>query len=133
MTKYLLVVLCALLVVVVTGCGNKNQVTCSGSMEESGMTIKAEIIADFDESDKLTDATVVYDLGSSDTANQWCSMFKLMNDYEKGIEVSCSGSKITIKGYAKMAEDGEESMVGKTKEEFKKAMEEETEGQVTCK
>lgn len=134
MKKYFLVVFCALLLFVVTGCGNKNQVTCSGTMKESGMEIKAEIVADFDDSDKLTDATIVYDLGNSDTATQWCSLFQLMNDSDKGISVSCSGSKITIKGYAKMAEEeGEESMIGKTKEEFKQAMEKESDGQITCK
>ena len=131
MKKYLLVVFCALLVLVVTGCGNKNQVTCTGSMTDSGMNIKAELVADFDDNDKLTDATVVYDLGDSNTATQWCALFQMMQDESKGIKVSCSGSKITIKGYAKMdADDEEETMVGKTKEEFKTAMEAE---QFTCK
>ena len=132
MKKYLLVVFCAALLLVVTGCGNKNQLTCTGSMNESGIEMKAEVVADFDENDKLTDATVSYDLGSKETADQWCSMFKLMNDADKGIEVSCSGSKITIKGYAKMDDEGEESMIGKTKEEFKAVMEKEVEG-ITCK
>ena len=132
MKKYLLVVLCVALLVVVTGCGNKNQLKCTGTINESGMEMKAEVVADFDESDKLTDATVSYDLGNKDTADQWCSLFKMMNDADKGIEVSCSGSKITIKGYAKVTDDGEESMIGKTKEEFKQAMEAEVEG-ITCK
>ena len=132
MKKYLLVVFCALVALVVSGCGgNKNQVTCTGTMTDSGMNIKAELVADFDDNDKLTDATVVYDLGDSDTAKQWCSLFQLMGDESKGIKVSCSGSKITITGYAKMdVEDEEDTMVGKTKEEFKKAMEAE---KFTCK
>ena len=133
MKKYFLVVFCVALLFVVTGCGNKNQLKCSGEINDSGMNIKAEIIADFDDSDKLTDATVVYDLGTSETADQWCAMFKMMNDADKGIDVSCSGSKITIKGYAKMMEDeGEESVIGKTKDEFKTAMEAEVDG-ISCK
>ena len=132
MKKYFLVVFCALLLFVVTGCGDKkNQLKCTGSMSEGGVDMKAEIIADFDESDKLTDATIVYDLGSSETANQWCTLMQMMQDESKGIKVSCSGSKITITGYAKMDdEDEEESMIGKTKEEFKTAMAAE---QITCK
>ena len=51
----------------------------------------------------------------------------------EGVSISCSGSKVTIKGYEKMDDDSEDSIVGKTKEEFKKAMEEESEGKLTCK
>ena len=43
MKKYLLVVLCALLLFVVTGCG-KNEVKCTGKMEG----YDAEVIAEFD-------------------------------------------------------------------------------------
>ena len=104
-------------------------------LTKSGLEIKAEVIADFDNSDKLTDATIVYDLGNNDTASQWCTIFKYMEDADKGITVNCSGSKITIKGYDKLDSDDEEyeSMIGKTREEFKKAMEESTDGQITCK
>ena len=83
MKKYFLIVVCALLLFVVTGCGNKNQLKCTGSMEDSGMKIEAEVVADFDENDKLTDATIVYDLGSSETASAWCSIFEYMKDADK--------------------------------------------------
>ena len=129
MKKYYLVVFCALLLFVVTGCG-KNQVKCTGSYSEGGMNISADIIADLDKDDKVTGATVVYDLKDSKTAEQYCSVFKLAEDKEKGIEVSCSGSKITIAGFANMDDEDEEKMTGKTKEEFIKAMEEE---KFTCK
>ena len=132
MKKHLLVVFCALLLVVVTGCGNKNQMKCTGTMNEGGVEIKAELIAEFDDNDKLSDATIIEDLGSKETADQYCGLFKLMNDADKGIEVSCSGSKVTIKGYAKI-DDEEDSMIGKTREEFKKVIEEESEGKITCK
>ncbi len=130
--KYLLVVLCALLLVV-TGCGNKNQVTCTGTMEEEGVEVKAEVVADFDKDDKLTAITITEDLGDKEKADQMCAMLKAFMPADSGVEASCSGSKVTIKGYEKRDADEEDSMVGKTKEEFKKAMEEESEGKVTCK
>lgn len=134
MKKYLLVVFGALLVLVVTGCGNKNQVKCMASLSEGGISMDAEIIADFDDNDKLSDATIVYDLKDSETANQYCSLFKLMEDKDKGIEVSCSGSKVTVKGYAKLDdEEGEDSLVGATKEAFIKEMEFNEDAKFTCK
>ncbi len=131
MKKYFLVVFCALLLFVVTGCGNKNQVKCTGSFSEGGMSMDAEIIADLDDNDKVTDVTAIMDLKDKDTATQFCSLYKMFADEEKGIEISCSGSKITIKGYSKLeAETEEEDIVGKTKDEFIKAMQEE---KFTCK
>ena len=131
MKKCFLGLFCAVLLFV-TGCGeNKNQVKCTGEMEESGVKIKGEVVADFDDSDKLKDATFTYDLGKKETADQFCGLFKMMEDSSKGVTVSCSGTKVTIKGYANIdAEEEEESMIGKSKEEFKKAMEKE---QMTCK
>ena len=135
MKKYLLVLGCAVMVFAVAGCSSKNQLKCTGEMDESGVKMKTEVIADFDKDDKLTDAVVTYDLGDKDTASQYCSFFKLMEDKDKGIIIDCSGSKITIKGYANVISDDEEeeeeeSAIGKTKEEFKKLIE--VEG-VTCK
>lgn len=134
MKKYFLTVLLLALVLVVTGCGSKNQLKCTGSYTEGGTTMEAEIVADFTEDDKLIDANVVYDLKDETTANQYCSLFKLMEDAEKGISVKCSGSKITIEGFAKMENEyGDQefsTLVGKTKEEFKKAIETEN---FTCK
>ena len=134
MKKYFLIVLLLALVLVVTGCGSKNQLKCTGSYTEGGTTMKAEIVADFTKDDKLIDANVVYDLKDETTANQYCSLFKLMEDAEKGISVKCSGSKITIEGFAKMENEyGDQefsTLVGKTKEEFKKAIETEN---LTCK
>jgi hypothetical protein len=133
MKKYFLVVFCALLLFVVTGCGNKNQVVCSGSMSEGGVEVKAEIVADFDKDDKLTTVTVTEDLGNKEQADQMCALFKAFMPADSGVDISCSGSKVTIKGYENMAEDEEDKMVGMTKEEFKAAMEKEAEGNVTCK
>lgn len=125
MKKLLSVVLLALLLVVVTGCG-KNQVKCTASTSEGGVNVTAEVIADLDKDDKVTSATIVYDFGDKDTATTYCGFLKLAEDSEKGITVDCSGSKITIKGYEKLdAEEGEAGYTGVTKAEFVKAMEEE--------
>ena len=134
MKKYFLFVFCALLLFVVTGCG-KNQLVCTGSMEEGGQKVEAEVIAEFDDNDKLVDATITEDLGSKEKADQLCQMYDAFaSQLPEGVSINCSGSKVTIKGYAKIDDNGgEDSMIGKTKEEFKKAMEELSEGKVTCK
>ena len=134
MKKYLLVVLCALLVFVVTGC-NKNEVKCTGKIEENGKEYEAEVVAEFDKDDKLIDATITEDLGSKEAADQMCALYKAFMSEESGVSFSCSGSKITIKGYANLdsEEDDDEKMIGMTKEEFKKYMNTKTEGKITCK
>ena len=134
MKKYFLVGVCALLLFVVTGCGNKNQVVCSGTMQDGGVEVKAEIVADFDDSDKLTNVTMTEDMGSKEAADKVCAVFNAFMGSEEGFEVTCSGSKVIIKGYEKLAEnEEEEKMIGLTKDEFKKAIEKEAEGKVTCK
>lgn len=129
MKKYFLFAFCALLLFVVTGCGSKNTVVCTGKVD----SYEAELTAEFDGNDKLTTITVVEEVGSKEEADQVCALSSLFE--AQGVSISCSGNKVTIKGYEKMAdsEDGEKTMVGLSKEEFKKAMEEESEGQVTCK
>lgn len=133
MKKYFLVVFCTLLLLTVTGCGNKNQVVCTGSMSEGGVDVKAEMVADFDKDDKLTSVTVTEDLGDKEKADQMCALFKAFMPADSGVDISCSGSKVTIKGYENMADDEEDKMVGMTKEEFKAAIEKEAEGELTCK
>jgi len=134
MKKYFLGLFCAVLLFV-TGCGNKNQVKCTGEMEEAGMKMKQEIVAVFDDNNIFKDATATMDLGSKETADQFCGLYKMFSDSAKGVEISCSGTKVTIKGFENLDsdeedEDTEDSPIGKTKEEFIKLMEKE---QMTCK
>ena len=134
MKKYFLVVFCALLLFIVTGCGSKNQVVCSGTMEEDGEKFEAEVIGEFDKDDKLTTVTMTEDAGSKEKADQVCAMYNAFaGEMPEGVSVSCSGSKVTIKGYEKFDEEDEDEIVGKTKDEFKKLMEDESEGKLTCK
>jgi hypothetical protein len=133
MKKYSLIALAALLLVV-TGCGgSKNKVTCTATEEEGGIKMTAELVAEFDKDDKLSDATVTYDLGDSTVAKQYCSLFQLMEDEEKGVKVSCSGSKVTISGYANAQSDDDEEVLGMSRDEFIKKMEETEDVKFTCK
>ena len=131
MKKYLLIFVCVLVLFVVTGCG-KSELKCRGTMTQNGVEMKAEITAQFDSDDKLVDATIVEDLENKEKADQLCTLFKTYLNPDEGIEVSCSGSKVTIKGYAKLVGSTEEGMTGRTKEEFKSAIKESTNGKVTC-
>ncbi len=117
MKKYYLVVLCALLFIV-TGCGKK-QVTCSTTIKsESGVNITLKAIGDLDEKDTITDVTVIYDFSQKSIVNSYCEYMKKIEDPEKGITVSCSGSEIIIKGMASIAESDKDSVIGLTKEQF---------------
>ncbi len=127
MKKLLTVGVCALLLVVLTGCGGK-KVTCTGSYSEGGINVKAEVTANLDADDKITDVALVYTFDDKETATSYCSLIKLMEDPDKGITVDCSGSKITVKGMAGL--DNDDSMVGKTKDDFVKMAEAES---FTCK
>ena len=130
MKKYFLVVLCMVLLFAVTGCGKK-QVKCSRSFTEDGMTMTGEVIADLDGSDKITDVTIVYDIGDQKTADAYCGLMKLGIDESKGQSVSCSGTKITIKGLDSFEEtEDSEKIIGITKDEFVKLAEED---EFTCK
>ena len=134
MKKYSLIAIAALLLVGCGGGGSKNTVTCTASQSEGGINMKAEVVAEFDSSDKLTDATVTYDLGDSTVANQYCSLFKLMEDEEKGVKVTCSGTKVTMTGFAQLdSTDEDEAAIGMSKEDFIKKMEESTDAAYSCK
>lgn len=114
---------------VLTGCGSSNSLTCTGSAEENGQKVEMELKADFDKDDKLESVKATMTFDDEETAKQMCSLFELANgaaEDDQKIDYECSGKKVTIKGYEKMLE-----MEGTTKEEFKKEME--SEEDVTCK
>ena len=131
MKKYFSIFCCIALLFIVIGCSKKNQVVCTQTQTENGVTIKGEVVVDFDNNDKLTDATAIYDLSDKAAADQYCSLFKIMENADKDIKIDCSGTKITIKGFANMdSSDDEEKIVGMTKAEFIQKMEAE---KMTCK
>ena len=131
MKKYLLIALLVVLSFGIAGCSKKNQVVCTQTETQNGITIKGEVIVDFDKDDKLTDATAVYDVSDKTTAEQYCSFMKLMEDAAKGVKVDCSGTKITINGFAQVdSEEDEEKIVGMSKTDFIEKMKAED---MTCK
>ena len=133
MKKCLLAVICVLVLFVTTGCG-KNQVKCTASSTENGVKMDAEVVATFDSNDKLTDAVITYDLNDKTVASQYCAIFKLAENAEKDIKVTCSGTKVTITGYANLeSEEDDESLKDLTKEEFVKRVQESEEAKFTCK
>ena len=119
MKKYFLVFLCAVLVL--TGCGKKNEVTCSKTVTEDGQTITMSVVAHLDDNQKITTADLVYDFADKTYADSFCSLAKLGGDTSK---VTCDGSKITIKDMDNMSSDDEdddsEKVAGKTKDDFVK-------------
>ena len=130
MKKYLLVSICALLLLAV-GCGKKNQLNCSGKLSQNGATVKVEVNASLDKKDKITDATVIYDLGDKESANQYCNLFKMMEDTDKGISIKCSGTKVTINGFAEAGSNADGNKIaGTSKKDFIKLMEDQN---LSCK
>ena len=124
MKKYFLIAVVGLLLL--TGCG-KNQVVCSMSLEEGGISMKNSIIGELDSANKITKVSAEYEFNDATTAESYCSLIKLSFS-----DATCSGKKITIPDASTMLEDEETKIVGLTKEEFITFATAEGEG-VTCK
>lgn len=111
MKKYFLIAVVGILLL--TGCGKSKQVTCTTSMKEGGISMQVSIIADLDDSEKVTKVAAEYDFGDSKTAEQYCSLIKLSYS-----DAQCSGSKITIPDATSMLGSGSTKVIGMTKDEF---------------
>ena len=111
MKKYFLIAVVGILLL--TGCGKSNQVTCTTSMEQGGISMKVSVIADLDGSEKVTKVAYEYDFGDAKSAESYCSLIKLSYS-----DAQCSGSKITIPDATSMLEEGGKKVVGMTKDEF---------------
>lgn len=127
MRKYALVICCAVLVFLVTGCGG-NKVKCTASVSEGGVSLNAEVIANLDKDNKVDDVTITYNFDDKSTAESYCSIIKMIDNPDKGITVKCDGKKISVHGASSM--DADDSAIGLTKSEFIERMEKE---KFTCK
>ncbi len=130
MKKLVIFLCCAVMLLVVTGCGKKNQVVCSKTAEEEGQKMTVEVTVDFDSSDKATNASMVYDFEDKTLAETFCNLFK---ESDQKDNISCSGTKITIKdldAFEDEEEEDSEKVVGQSKEDVLKTAEEEG---FTCK
>lgn len=127
MKKYLLFLICALLLVV-TGCGKK-QLVCSRTGTVEGKTMSFDIVVDLDGNDKATNASLIIDYGDETLAQTMCESSKKTNG---DVNIECSGTKVIMKNMDESADQAEDSddMIGKTKEEIIKVAEEQG---FTCK
>lgn len=124
MKKTLVMVFGALLLVSLTGCGNKNQIKCTAEQTQSGITMKSEVTAELDSNDKIKSVSAAIDFGSKEMASAMCTMYN--SAPEEGLSVSCDGSKMKINDFEKYVSadsDSEAKIVGISKDEFKKGME----------
>ncbi|MCR5787685.1 MAG: hypothetical protein K6G37_01160 [Bacilli bacterium] len=114
-----------------TGCGSKNNVVCTGSTNEGGEKISMKVTGSL-KGDKIEKVSAKLTFGSKDKAKQYCSIFELANsmasDSKDKIDVKCSGKSIEFKDYTKVSSD--DSIIGASKADFIKAMEEQ---ELKCK
>ena len=117
------------------GCG-KNEVVCSGKVEEDGKTYEVKVTGTLKD-DKIASVKASMVFGDKETTDQFCSIMSLINSFaeddSKKVDYKCDGTTITIENYQNMADSDEESPIGKTKEEFIELMTKDSDEQVTCK
>ena len=128
--------------VLLTGCGggSSNKVTCTADLKEGDTKYgTAEIIAELDGSDKVKSATMTMNIDDEKMAQQVYGMFTLMNSFAENdsqkIDAKLDGKKITIKNleaYMSQNESGEK-LIGMSKADFIKAMEEDESMKTVCK
>ena len=111
-------------------------VVCSGRFDESGMATEMKVTATF-KAGIVDTAAVSLVFDDKSVAEQYCAIFELANSMaeteEDKVNFTCSGNTLTFKDYSDFAEseDEDDTIIGATKADFIKAMEE-TDG-VTCK
>ena len=117
----------------VSGCGKKNQVTCTGTHEESGQKYSMTVTADIKD-DKVSSVSAKLAFDNEDYAKSFCAMLGLTNSFaEEGdskIEYTCDKKSITIKNFEAISESDGEPIIGLAKEEFIKGLQGE---EFTCK
>ena len=113
----------------ITGCGNK--VTCTYKIEEDGKKYEAKVVANL-KNDKVESGKMELTFDSKDEAEQYCNLIKAFMGFaseEDKVDIKCSGKKMTINSLDFGSED---SIIGKTKDEFIKAIKEEN-SEAVCK
>ena len=118
---------------ILTGCGNKNEVVCTGKMDEEGMKAEAKITATIKD-DKVEKVSAAITFDDKETAEQYCSLFEMANGFAESeddkVGFKCDGKTISFENYSDFAGD-DEDIVGMAKADFIKTMEKED--GVTCK
>lgn len=117
-----------------SGCGSKgNQVVCTGTQEEDGQKVEMKVVADLKD-DKVSAVSATMKLDSEEMAQTLCGFLGLANSMAESdsdkIDYDCDGKEIRIKNFDAMESSEDDKMVGLTKADFIKAMEEE---ELKCK
>ena len=147
--KYFGIVAGVLSLLLLTGCGSKNQLKCTADFEEDGHKYSAEIVAELDSEEKVKDVDAIYTFNSSEEADKFYSSYQMMINFAKQfaeddqevpeIDIKKDGKKITISNFAALesmnSDEIEESPIGMKKEDFIKKLESSAEDNVkwTCK
>lgn len=146
--KYFGVIVGVLSLLLLTGCGSKNQLKCTAEAEQNGKKYKGEIVVDLDNNDKVKDASMTMTFDSSEEADQMYSMFQLVIGMAQGMaedgkevpnfDIKKDGKSIIISNYASFAsfsgDEEKEELLGMSKEDFIKRVESDTSnGKWTCK
>lgn len=117
-----------------SGCGsNKNKVVCTGTQEEDGQKVEMKVEANLKD-DKVSSVSAIMKLDNEDMAKTICGFLGLANSMAENesekIDYDCNGTEIKIKNYDAMESSEEDKIVGLSKADFIKAMEEE---ELKCK
>ena len=132
-----------------TACGSSNNLVCSGDMMENGQKVgTTEIEVEFDGDDKVKNASVTMAFEDEEYASQMYGMIELVIGFAKSsgqevpdLDMKKDGKKIIIGNYAALTqlesddEENSENIIGMTREEFKKYIEDSNDESqtVTCK
>ncbi|MBP5684284.1 MAG: hypothetical protein J6X02_03410 [Bacilli bacterium] len=124
MKKYLLIGIVGLLLF--TGCGSKKgDIVCTGEMNEGGEKAKTTFYG-YLKDDKITRVDVDMSFDKEETAKAICSTLELTKTYAgdlaKDMNVKCSGKTVSIENFPDEGE-GEDRLIGTSKEAFIKGME----------
>lgn len=132
-----------------TGCGSSKNLTCTADFEEDGHKYTAEVVAELDGDDKVKDASITMEFENKDDATQMYSSYQMVIQMAESmakqsgeevpkIDIKQDGKKVIISNYAELdklgsGEEDEESLIGMSKDDFKKHIESQEEVKWTCK
>ena len=114
-------------VLLLTGCGGGNKLTCSATYSEGGESMTQTLVAHLDKDNKVESYDLEYEMSNQESADTLYSMYSSF----EGVEVSKSGKTVTIKNAQKM-EGSDMEIVGMTKDEVKELITA-SDSSVTCK
>ena len=114
-------------VLLLTGCGDGNKLTCTATYSEGGESMTQKLVAHLDKDDKVESYDLIYEMSDQESADTLYSMYSSVD----GLEVSKSGKTITIKN-AQAMEGSEMNIIGMTKDEVKELITA-SDSSVTCK